>query len=59
MEKEIAEKVTGEWKAIYKECSAQNAESVSNVFKALMEVVDENGIDDGKETDSPKRCIII
>jgi hypothetical protein len=29
--------VTGEWKVSYRECSARSAESVTDVFKALME----------------------
>lgn len=33
LEKETADKVQNEWGAIYKECSAQNSESVSKVFK--------------------------
>jgi len=29
--------VTIDWKAMYRECSARSSESVTDVFKALME----------------------
>lgn len=59
LEKETAEKVQLEWKAIYKECSAQNSESVTSVFKSLMEVIEENGLDDGLEDNEPRKCTIL
>ena len=60
LEQEIAEKVKTEWGVIYRECSAQNAESVSRIFKNLMEVIEENGVDHGiDEHDMPKKCVIL
>ena len=59
LEKETAEKVTGEGKAMYRECSAQDPESVTSIFKGLMEIVEEHGVDDGLDSGVPKRCNIL
>ena len=59
LERETAEKVTGDWKAIYKECSAKDPESVTSIFKSLMEVIEENGLDDGLDDGEPRKCAIL
>ena len=72
LEKDISDKVTTEWKAIYRECSAQDSEAVTDVFKAVMEVFEREagygGSNDpystgrygpGSDHDPPRRCAIL
>ena len=59
LEPDTADKVQNEWHAIYKESSAQDPESVTRIFKALMEVVEEHGLDDGLDDNEPRKCIIL
>merc|ERR1711981_35759 len=44
LDKDIADKVTAEWKVIYKETSARDPEAVTDVFKSVMGVFDEVGV---------------
>lgn len=44
LDKDIADKVTSEWKVIYKECSARDPEAVTDIFKSVMGVFDEVGV---------------
>ncbi len=44
---------------MYKESSAQDHASIERIFKALMEVVEERGLDDGSDDGSPKKCVIL
>nr|XP_040580175.1 uncharacterized protein LOC121128655 isoform X1 [Lepeophtheirus salmonis] len=37
--REIADQVTSEWKATYRECTAKDSESIIELFKIIMEVV--------------------
>lgn len=59
LEPENADKVTGEWHAIYRECSAQDSDSVTRIFKAVMGVVEEHGLDDGLDDNEPRKCVIL
>jgi len=72
LEKEISDKVTSDWKAIYRECSAKDSEAVTDVFKAVMtEFERERGYgpsgDDqygrygysGYDSEPPKVCTIL
>ena len=60
--------VTGEWKVLYRECSARSAEAVTDVFKALMENLadvtmqmhDRGGGHGGHGGDNEsRRCVIL
>ena len=36
LDQDIADKVTAEWKVMYKECSAKDPEAVTDLFKSVM-----------------------
>ena len=38
LDQDIADKVTAEWKVMYKECSAKDPEAVTDLFKSVMGV---------------------
>jgi hypothetical protein len=64
LDKDIADKVTSEWKAIYKECSAKDTTAVTDIFKSVMGVFEEVGVEwtDDEEHAShnrPKMCAIL
>jgi len=48
LEKDISDKVQHEWKAAYYECSAKDPEAVTNVFKSLMQELEEVGYGNGR-----------
>lgn len=65
LDKDIADKVTGEWKVMYRECSARNPDSVTDIFKAVMGVFEQVGVV-GRRGDSSdddhgmsRRCVIL
>ncbi len=65
LEQDIAEKVTSEWKVMYKECSAKDPEAVTDLFKSVMGVFEEVGVhrfeedERGHDYDRPKPCTIL
>ncbi len=62
LEKDIAERVSGEWKAIYKETTAMNSESITAVFRAVLEFIQDQGgtkLGDIKDDGPPKLCTIL
>jgi len=66
LDQDIADKVTAEWKVMYKECSAKDPEAVTDLFKSVMGVFEEVGVhhfDDedekGHDYDRPKPCTIL
>ena len=66
LDKDIADKVTSEWKVIYKECSARDPEAVTDIFKSVMGVFDEVGVrrfdDDERghhDSERLKPCVIL
>ena len=66
LDKDIADKVTAEWKVIYKETSARDPEAVTDVFKSVMGVFDEVGVrqyeDDDRghhDNERLKPCVIL
>ena len=50
LEKDISDKVANEWKAAYIECSAKDPEAVTNVFKSLMQELEEVGYGNGRSS---------
>ena len=74
LEKDISDKVENEWKAAYMECSAKDPEAVTNVFKSLMQELEDVGYGNGRSSgpyggysqgrhdsdhDVPRKCIIL
>ena len=65
LDQDIAEKVTAEWKVMYKECSAKDPEAVTDLFKSVMGVFEEVGVhhfeedEKGHDYDRPKACTIL
>ena len=66
LDQDIADKVTAEWKVIYKECSAKDPEAVTDLFKSVMGVFEEVGVhhfddedENGHDFDRPKPCTIL
>ena len=65
LDKDIADKVTNEWKVMYKECSAKDPEAVTDLFKSVMGVFEEVGVhrvdedDRGCDYERPKACVIL
>jgi hypothetical protein len=74
LEKDIHDKVQNEWKAAYMECSAKDPEAVTNVFKSLMQELEDVGYGNGRSSgpyggysqgrqdsdhDVPRKCNIL
>ena len=65
LDQDIADKVTAEWKVMYKECSAKDPEAVTDLFKSVMGVFEEVGVhhfeedEKGHDYDRPKPCTIL
>lgn len=65
LDKDIADKVTAEWKVMYKECSAKDPEAVTDLFKSVMGVFEDVGVhhfeedERGHDYDRPKPCTIL
>lgn len=65
LDKDIADKVTAEWKVMYKECSAKDPEAVTDLFKSVMGVFENVGVhhfeedERGHDYDRPKPCTIL
>lgn len=66
LDKDIADKVTSEWKVTYKECSARDPEAVTDIFKSVVGVFDEVGVRSFEDDESGchdnerlKPCVIL
>lgn len=65
LDKDMADKVTNEWKVMYKECSAKDPEAVTDLFKSVMGVFEDHGVmrveddDRGYDYERPKACVIL
>lgn len=65
LDQDIADKVTAEWKVMYKECSAKDPEAVTDLFKSVMGVFEDVGVhhfeedEKGHDYDRPKPCNIL
>ena len=67
LDQDTADKVTEEWKVIYKECSARNPEAVTDIFKSCMGVFERTGIgkrgrgndDDDDDGAHLRKCAIL
>ncbi|XP_040579792.1 uncharacterized protein [Lepeophtheirus salmonis] len=58
-DKDIADRVISEWKATYRECAAKDSESVTELFKAIMDLVEENQFQNAMNAEVNKKCTIL
>ncbi len=68
LDQDTADKVTDEWKVIYKECSAKNSEAVTDIFKTTMLFIEKAGVgrkgrgrdhDDDDDGTHLRKCVIL